>query len=431
METNNLLNNKQTILIVDDEPQNIHLLGKILNDEYHILVATSAQQAFEKIASKPYPNMILLDIVMPEINGFEVCKRIKSNPETQDIPIIFITAKDSVQDEKEGLEIGAVDFISKPLSNSIVLARVKTHLAIQNQKIQIKHSEAMLKATLESTRDGIAVFDTDGNLLLLNQNFIDMWNIPEELIANANMNNLLEYGLTQLVNSESHSPRVKQLLNSDKKASELLQLKDGRIFSRYSEPLIQDNVMAGRVVSYNDISEQKKLESKLRELSLTDPLTGLYNRRKLNEILKDELNRALRYQHKMAVLMIDIDHFKKVNDTYGHDQGDLILQSIAFDMKKHFRNVDWCCRFGGEEFCVIMPDSDLPGTMDAAERFRHLIEEKNYDSLHVTISIGLSVISHLNEKYLPDEMLTQADKALYQAKANGRNQVQVFKLDTI
>jgi len=371
--------------------------------------------------------MVLLDIVMPEIDGFEICKRIKNTPELKDIPVIFITAKDSIQDEKEGLEIGAVDFISKPFSNSIVLARVKTHLAIQKQQIQIKHSEAMLKATLESTKDGIAVFDIDGKLLLVNQNFIDMWKIPDELLIKPNMHKFLEYGLTQLVDSEIRLPRVNKLLQSDQKASDLMELKDGRIFSRYSEPLIQDSVIAGRVVSYTDISKQKKLELKLRELSLTDPLTGLYNRRKLNEILQDEFNRAKRYQHKIALLMIDIDHFKQVNDSYGHEQGDRILQSIALDMKVHFRNVDWCCRFGGEEFCVIMPDSDLPGSMDAAKRFRQLVETNNYDSLNVTISIGLTVISKLEEQDHPDELLTQADKALYQAKTNGRNQVQLYK----
>jgi len=430
MEGMNLSNKKQTILIVDDEPQNIHLLGQILKDEYQLLVATSGQQAFEKMASQPYPDMILLDIQMPDMNGFEICKKLKNAPATCDIPVIFVTAKDSEEDEKEGLGIGAVDFITKPLSNSIVLARVKTHLAIQNQKLQIKQSEALLKATLEATKDGIAVFDNAGKLMLLNQNFINMWHLPEAIIANPSMDKILEYGLQQVVDSESRRPRVYELLQSDKKESDLLELKDGRIFSRYTEPLIQDGIKIGRVTSYTDISEQKNLESQLRELSLTDPLTGLYNRRKLDEILHDEFNRAKRYNQEMAVLMLDIDHFKAFNDTYGHDQGDRILQSMARCMKDHFRNVDWCCRFGGEEFSVIMPDSDLPGAQDAAERFRQLVDEMRYDGLHISISIGLTIISNLAENDPPEEFITQADKALYMAKASGRNQIQIFRRDS-
>jgi len=425
---NSLPQNKQkTILIVDDEPQNIHLLGQTLKDEYHILVATSGQQALDKMAQKPFPDIILLDVLMPDINGFEICKKVKANPATRDIPIIFVTAKDSEADEKEGLEIGAVDFIGKPFNNAIVLARVKAHLSLQNQKMQIKHNEALLKATLEATKDGIAVFDNNGQLLLLNQNFIDMWHFPEEVLRSQDKEKFLEYGLNQLLDSESRKPRIEQLWQSDNKESDVMELKDGRIFSRYSEPLIQDQAKVGRVVSYTDISSQKKLESKLRELSLTDPLTGLYNRRKLNEILHDEFDRTKRYKHQMAVLMMDIDHFKDFNDSYGHDQGDRILKQMAHSMKKHFRNVDWCCRFGGEEFSVIMPDSDLPGAMDAAERYRALIEDMTCDGLTITISIGISVLSHLDEQDPAEELITLADKALYVAKEEGRNQVRGYQ----
>lgn len=418
---------QQTILIVDDEPQNIHLLGQTLRDEYQILVATSGQQALEKLKEQPHPDIILLDVHMPDINGFEICKQVKTNPKTRDIPVIFVTAKDSEANEKEGLEIGAVDFIAKPFNNAIVLARVKAHLSLQNQKLQIKHNEALLKATLEATKDGIAVFNNEGQLLLLNKNFIDMWHFPEEVLKSQDKEKFLAYGLSQLVDGDLRRPKIEQLWQSNKTESDLLELKDGRIFSRYSEPLVQDDFKVGRVVSYTDISEQKKLESKLRELSVTDPLTGLYNRRKLNEILHDEFDRAKRYHHHIAVLMIDIDHFKAFNDSYGHDQGDRILTMMTRNMKQHFRNVDWCCRFGGEEFSVIMPDSDLPGVLDAAERFRCEIAEMECDGLKITISIGVSVLSQLQDDDVAEELIILADKALYQAKADGRNRVQLYK----
>ncbi|MFK5894689.1 MAG: diguanylate cyclase [Pseudomonadota bacterium] len=425
---NNILQNEQqpSILIVDDEPQNIHLLGQCLKDKYQILIATSGQQALEKMASPPYPDMLLLDIVMPEINGFDVCKQIKDIAATKDIPVIFVSAKNSEMDEAKGLALGAVDFISKPFSPNIVQARVKTHLSLQNQKKIIQQSEALLKTTLESTKDGMIVFDNSAKILVINQNFITMWQLPDDILASQNLDQIIAHGLKQLVDPETSLATVKRLLHSDLIESDLLKFKDGRVYSRYSAPLYQSQIKIGRVVCYTDITEQKKLESQLRELSITDPLTGLYNRRKLHEIIDDELRRAQRYQQEIALLMIDIDHFKNFNDRYGHDQGDHILQNVAIAMKNYFRNVDWCCRFGGEEFCIIITDTDLPGTMEASERFRKLISQMDINDLHITISIGVSLWSSLTNNVTMDELLIQADKAMYAAKAAGRNQVQLY-----
>jgi diguanylate cyclase (GGDEF)-like protein/PAS domain S-box-containing protein len=417
-----------SILIVDDEPQNIHLLGQCLKDKYQILIATSGQQAIEKMSSPPYPDMILLDIVMPEINGFDVCRKIKNSAETKDIPIIFVSAKNSDTDEAKGLELGAVDFISKPFSPTIVQARVKTHFSLQNQKQIIQQSEALLKITLESTKDGMIVFDKNGTVLELNQNFVTMWQLPEDILLDKKVDKIIEHGLKQLADPETALVKIQELLSSDTIETDILTFKDERVFSRYSAPLFQGKIKLGRVACYTDITEQKTLESQLRKLSITDPLTGLYNRRKLHEIIDDELQRAQRYQQEISLLMIDIDHFKHFNDQYGHERGDHILQNVAAAMKKHFRNVDWCCRFGGEEFCVILPDSDLPGTVDAAERFRQLIDDMDCDGLHVTISIGAAMLSNLNKSAAPEELITQADKALYKAKAAGRNQVQLYSI---
>jgi len=420
-------NHPPKILIVDDEPQNIHLLGQTLKNDYQIIIATSGHQAMDKLKGPEYPDIILLDVIMPDINGFDICKELKTRPETRDIPVIFVTAMDSHANEQEALEIGGVDFIIKPFNNAIIQARVKTHLDIVRQQRQIKHSEALLKSTLEATKDGIIVFDNSGKLLMLNQNFIMMWGFPPEVIASGDKDQFLDYGLNQLVDGDARRENLEMLWQSDNKDSSELELKDGRIFSRYSEPLIQDGDKVGRVISYTDISTQKILEKQLTRLSITDPLTGLYNRRRLHEIIHDEFIRATRYQRELSVLMMDIDHFKQFNDNYGHEIGDQILEQLSSCMKAHFRNVDWCCRMGGEEFCVIMPDADLAGAMDAAERFRQLILAMRVDDLTITISIGIASLHDLEPGEDPDELLNYADKALYTAKNNGRNQVKHYQ----
>ncbi|MBF8271803.1 MAG: Sensor diguanylate cyclase [Magnetococcales bacterium] len=171
-----------------------------------------------------------------------------------------------------------------------------------------------------------------------------------------------------------------------------------------------------------DVTEEKMLEDKLRHLAITDALTQLYNRRFMDESLIKEVKRSQRYNHFLGFMLFDVDHFKKFNDTYGHDQGDRVLRAIGAQIKEHFRKVDLACRFGGEEFCVILPDTDPRGTYVVAERFRRRIERMVVDGLKVTVSVGI-VILPACEVSKPEEMVKKADEALYDAKHRGRNQV--------
>nr|CRH05558.1 Protein of unknown function. putative diguanylate cyclase with PAS/PAC sensor [Candidatus Magnetococcus massalia] len=183
---------------------------------------------------------------------------------------------------------------------------------------------------------------------------------------------------------------------------------------------------AGRTVGsaalIRDVTEEKQLEQKLRELSTTDGLTRLINRRRMDELLAEELSRAVRYHQNLSVLLLDVDHFKKFNDTYGHEQGDRVLIALAAEMKDYFRNIDHPCRYGGEEFCVILPNTHSEGAVKVAERLRERIAEREVDGLRVTISIGVSTYPDLSLKK-PDEMIRAADAALYESKRRGRNKV--------
>ncbi|MBF0146603.1 MAG: diguanylate cyclase [Magnetococcales bacterium] len=178
----------------------------------------------------------------------------------------------------------------------------------------------------------------------------------------------------------------------------------------------------GSTFMLRDVTEEKLLEDKLRRHAITDALTQVYNRRFLDESLTNEVKRSQRYNHFLGFILFDVDHFKKFNDTYGHDQGDRVLQAIGKAMKEHFRKVDIPCRFGGEEFCVLLPDTSATGTYVVAERFRRRVEQMEVDGLKVTISTGV-VTMPACEIDKPEELVKKADEALYEAKHKGRNQV--------
>jgi len=284
---------KPTILIVDDAPTNIQILAAVLKNDYKVKVATSGQQCLDIANTDNNIDLILLDIQMPEMDGYETCRQLKNTKSTSDIAVIFVTALDGVNDEKAGLQIGAVDYITKPVNPIIVSARVKTHITIKQQR------------------------------------------------------------------------------------------------------------------------------DELTRMATHDQLTGLYNRHYLLDVTYQKIARAKRHKDNLSLLMIDIDHFKLVNDTHGHQKGDLVLKEIAQLLNEISRGEDVVARFGGEEFIILLEHCDIQCALDKAENIRSHVEKLNPDGINVTISIGLSELNLANESF--NELLKQADDALYKAKTNGRN----------
>jgi diguanylate cyclase (GGDEF)-like protein len=294
---------KPSILIVDDNPDNIRVLGTILRqNNYRVIIAQSGLQALKILEMTP-ADLILLDIMMPELNGFETCQRLKNNPDSQSIPVIFVTAKVEEADIIQGFTLGAVDYITKPFSPPVLLARVKTHI---------------------------------------------------------------------------------------------------------------------------ELHQYHKL---LQEQAYIDGLTQIPNRLQFEKVLLNEWNRALRTHSHLAVLMIDIDFFKVLNDSYGHLVGDQVLKQVAGSINSLVkRSGDFVARYGGEEFVVILPHSGLKEATHLAENIRCeiealQIENKNTALRYITLSLG--VASLIPEHSLsPMLLVDKADQQLYLAKNNGRNQVQ-------
>ncbi len=302
---------RSRVLIVDDDIATIRLIAEALAPDYDVIIATDAEEGLEQ-ARATHPELILLDVLMPSINGFSLCRKLKSDEMTRRIPVVFVTGLTEVSDQARGFEIGAVDYITKPIEVPLLRARVKTHIRLYRQTLQ------------------------------------------------------------------------------------------------------------------------------LESLAATDPLTGLSNRRKFDESLAHEIERCQRSQSELALIMVDIDDFKAYNDTYGHGRGDDCLVTVAHVLKNSARRgTDLCCRLGGEEFAIILGETDRVGAMTLAEniiaQFNELKLEHKSASEHnyLTVSMGVAVMdmrSALRDKVEARELIDKADQALYNAKARGRNRVEYLPL---
>ncbi|MGZ8190967.1 MAG: diguanylate cyclase [Methylococcaceae bacterium] len=299
-----MMENRARLLIIDDEPINIRMLDGMLRDDYDIIVALNGIEALKRAFVTLPPDLILLDIQMNGIDGYEVCQRLKDNEITREIPVIFVTSMTDEEDERKGLELGAVDYIHKPYRPSIIKARLRNHMELKRQRDQ------------------------------------------------------------------------------------------------------------------------------LSRLSSLDALTGIANRRSFEDFLEQEWRRAVRLSEVMSLIFMDIDHFKKYNDNYGHVAGDECLKEISNILKTSLkRPIDLLARYGGEEFVCVLPRTDIQGALHIAEKIHEAILAKaiphafSDTSDCVTLSFGVASLNPVREQNIPSDLIIAADNMLYKAKIQGRNRI--------
>ncbi len=418
---------KQTILIADDEPLNISVVADILSQEYELLVATNGEKVLQILTSDTKPDLILLDIIMPGMNGFEVAKHIKQNSDTAHIPIIFLTAKHDNESIVKGFELGAVDYLSKPFRTEELLVRLKNTL-------QIFSLRNALNRALEKSQAYVKTIETQ--MVLIDKNIIISSTDLEGKITEISdaFCKISGYTKEQLI-GKNH----KILKHPEMKSSTFVKLWEtitrgdtwqGEIRNRSKEgecywldmviyPLYNE---VDEKIGYTAISQNITDKKRVEELSITDQLTQLHNRMYLENSFKTEIRRSKRYNHSFAVIMLDIDYFKEVNDTYGHDVGDNILVSIAKLLSENIRETDILGRWGGEEFLIICPHTTDVEAFVLAEKMRKTLESYPFEIVgKKTCSFGISVFDLKDEGY--KEVVKRSDEALYKAKKNGRNQV--------
>ncbi|HCQ20859.1 MAG: diguanylate cyclase [Aphanizomenon sp.] len=406
-----------TILIVDDLIQNIEVLGRTLETQgYSITYALSGKEALQRL-QVIQPDLILLDLLMPEMSGLEVCEQVKNNPDYYHIPILFLTASHEEEHLIEAFEKGAADYVTKPFRATELLARVQTHIQLKRQTRQLQQSENKLNTIVTYIKDGILIVDESGVVKFANPAAAQMF----------------DRRLSSLINQELGLPIVVG------KVAELDIIRPHGILGRAEITVGETEWLEQKVsiVALRDVSERNQIEKKLRiavnkrkvlsqklkKLATTDILTGIANRRNILAILENEFQKTQANNEIFSLLLIDIDNFKFVNDNYGFSIGDQVLKEISQFLVNYLENAGTVGRLGDEEFMIILPVTELQGAVELAERLCEQIRNLEIDTtsgpIKITISIGMTV-------YQPDDktdtsILKRADDALYRAKELGRD----------
>ncbi len=478
---------RPVLLMVDDTPVNLGMLARLLEERgFDIAVAQDGEEAIAR-AHFIHPDLILLDVMMPGIDGFETCRRLKATPELADIPVIFMTALADSSDKVTGFQAGGVDYVTKPFQIDEVLARIKTHLTLRAAQQQLseknallekeirlrkqidaylqcayaemeervaqrtaelastneqlteevaerirveqslRHSESRLRRLVDSNIIGIYFWNAAGTITEANDAFLQLLGYTHDDLASGKVQfdriNLPQYqaqskqAMEELKRSGSCTPYEKEYVRQDGSRVPVL------IGSTFIDDLQQDGV-----AFVLDLSERKAAEQRIRYMADHDALTGLPNRALLQDRLKQALAHAHRNRAQVAVLFIDLDYFKHINDSLGHQVGDCLLQQVAERLRRCVREDDSVARLGGDEFVLTL--TQLNGSADAA-----LVAQKALDALdapylceghelHVSGSAGISL--YPDDGADVETLMRTADTAMYFAKEKGRGNYQFF-----
>lgn len=445
------------ILVIDDLEANRRLLeAKLTADYYEVITATRGEEGVQR-AKREKLDLILLDVMMPGIDGFETCRRLKAQAETRHVPVIIVTALDDRDSKVRALQAGAEDFLTKPIDDVELMARVKSLLGLKVVIDELRAREASGKrlGVIEDGPDPIERHRLRaGNVLLIDGNASQLKRMRAALGVEHRVTELAETGaldagapdlaivavgakgfdglriIARMRSSEPtrHLPILAIVDPGDReRALRALELGAHDIIAR---PVDEEELVARartlmRRKRYMDALRQR-LDHSL-ELAITDQLTGLYNRRFLFTQLGPLVQRSQCGGNSVSVMTLDIDHFKRCNDAFGHDVGDAVLQEFSARLGSNVRPNDFACRMGGEEFVVIMPNTTGDIACHAAERVRRQMCASPFNvpgpphPLEITVSIGVACSEDGEES--PDTLMKRADEALYEAKRTGRNRV--------
>ncbi|MGB3388648.1 MAG: PleD family two-component system response regulator [Pseudaminobacter sp.] len=448
------------ILVVDDVPANVKLLEvRLLAEYFEVLTASNGADAIETCENGKV-DVVLLDVMMPDMDGFEVCRRLKNDPATSHIPVVMITALDQTSDRIRGLEVGADDFLTKPVNDLQLMTRVKSlvRLKMLTDELRLRASTTRNIGIEELLSRRLPAGDAMPKVLLVDERPSSYERIQKMLRACADVELATDphQGFFQAAEQPYECVIVSTTFadfDPLRLCSQLRSLDRTRFLPimLVADEGEEERIIRGLDLGVNDYLvrpiDQQELTARLRtqvrrkryndhlrasvtqtiEMAVTDGLTGLHNRRYLDSHLHTLFDRAVARRRSLSVMITDLDRFKTVNDTYGHDGGDDVLREFARRLRKNVRGIDLACRYGGEEFVIVMPDTDAGIAEKVAERIRAEIARtpfvigKDGRSLDITISIGVSSLRRGADTV--EDLMKRADLALYEAKTGGRNRV--------
>ena len=451
---------KPRILIVDDEPNNVKLISAMLYKEpFDIVTACNGKTALEVINNNKI-DLILLDIMMPEMDGYQVTRSVKENEKTKDIPIILVTALYSGEDKRRGLNAGADEFITKPVNKVEIIARIRSMLRLQQYREQMivrKQSEDFSSIPLINPLSGrncsqcvLLVEDNIKDTKLIQQILInEPYNLKvvssgEDAIALV-LKEKIDLILLDIMLPKMDGYHVCQYLKNNSNTYDIqivmvscLSDLDSRIkgvdegVDDYLVKPIDSRELKSRI---NVLLKKKQYLDQLHShrekalsFAITDGLTRLYNQSYLKRYLEMEITRALNREYVIGLLLADLDNFKKYNDTIGHFYGDSILKEVANIIKSHIREIDFPARYGGEEFAVVFPYADIRSVINVAEAIRksieqHVFTEEISDPSLASITVSIGVAFCPADANNTDDLIEKADYMLYRAKKSGKNQI--------
>ena len=454
------------VLVVDDILPNVKVLEAKLSAEYFdVLTAMSGREALDSMAQDP-PDIVLLDVMMPGMDGVEVCRIIKGDPTLSHIPVVMVTALSDPSDSVRGLEAGADDFLTKPVNDVALFARVRSLVRLKMMMDEFRlREQTSSEFGVFGDEGGVLQLETDGaKILVVDDSAADGRVIQSTLESKHNVTVVIEpdraleaarigdYDLiiVSLLLRESDGLRLCSSLRTmeetrqssllvlieDTQVEQLAKALDIGVNDYLMKPIDRNELMARALTQIR----RKRYQDKLREnyqmsmaMAVTDVLTGLHNRRYMESHLGNLVRRAVEGARPVALVIMDIDHFKLVNDTHGHDVGDEVLKQFSERIQHNVRGIDLAARYGGEEFIIVMPDTDLTVAQSVAERLRKFVADVPFKvttddgELVVTVSLGVTVSGTTDT---PETMIKRADDALYQAKHEGRNRVVVKDADS-
>jgi len=447
------------VLVVDDILSNVKLLeAKLAAEYFEVITAFNGEQALARVAAE-LPDIVLLDVMMPGMDGFEVCRRIKQNTKTTHIPVVMVTALDQPSDRVAGLDAGADDFLTKPVDDTALFARVRSlvRLKMMTDELRMREETGQSMGLADA---GETLFEPDptGHILVVEDRpesvawfrgalepknkVADVATFDEALVRSRGGDFdliVVSLGIRGFDGLRlcSHLRSLSEIRNtpilvlvSEGENRKLAQALDMGVNDYLMRP-VDRNELAARVKTQ---LRKKRYADKLRhnmqlslEMAITDQLTGLHNRRYMARHL-DTLMKNASAAKPISFLIMDIDYFKAVNDTHGHDVGDEVLREFAARVSANVRGIDLACRYGGEEFVVVMPDTDTGFSYSVAERLRQTMEQtpiaisRAPHKISITASFGIASSTGAVDDN-SDKLLHRADQALYRAKREGRNRV--------
>ena len=448
------------ILVVDDVKANVTLLEtRLLAEYFEVLKAYSGAEALETCENGKV-DVVLLDVMMPEMDGFETCRRLKNDPATAHIPIVMVTALDQTSDRVRGLEAGADDFLTKPVNDLQLITRVKSLVRLKSltDELRLRASttrnigieellsrgstagSGMPKVLLVEERQNHAdrvarylrgkadlkiIADPQVGLLEAAENGYDC------VIISTALENFDPLRLCSQLRSIDRTRFVPIILIANEEEEELVMRGLELGINDYLMRPLDEQELTARLTTqvkrkrYND--QLRASVAQTIEMAVTDGLTGLHNRRYLDSHLETLFERAEARRRPLSLMITDIDRFKAINDEHGHDGGDDVLREFAARLRQNVRGIDLACRFGGEEFIIVMPDTEFTIAQKVAERVRAQIAATPFaignsgDQIDVTVSVGVSSLQPPHDS--AQALLKRADLALYEAKNSGRNKV--------